>query len=1065
MTLLFISKLKTAAHIGRLSARRRLMACVVLLMLCLAYVPGAIAQETDSATQARSKDYFIQQPADTPLVIRMDAFETEFESRIYDPKNILLKASGLIDQRLGAVYQFIEASSRPRDLRIEVLLGHGTERSKLDMQVIRFEPSGPDKTGQMSAYRLLSAGLELPVSNQPDEWTLKVVTLMQGANFFDQLGMQEMFLWSAYYAHHILLTHLDDPVTAAEGAREIYTAANRSRLGELSLAALQMQGSATAAQATGKGAQTADALLKKAQDLFNRTAELAAQMDYQHERAAAVYHSGLAFEATGDNMNAFSRFDESVSIAIACGDTALANQIRQHAAELHESLGDNAEAIALLQQISAENPPGDAIPEPEPENSGPAGDAEPADNEMVNYLLEQGRLLEKTFRHAEAAQVLRQALDLNQKSASPILSGPVALLLARSLYAAGQTDEALQYLQEGIKKTPSFRHEEALFEAYGILASIQRDRNDYPAMSAARDRQQMFLTDPRMQAAFTFERAMDRLAAEPGQTKAAAALLRQSMNETVAGSANMVRQLAVLQLCALGEPCPAGEAQASLDAAQNSGLPVAAMQAMLTWSRTLRRGGQLARAANELDALIEDMRFYRSSLPGVLGAWYWQNREAVFSEFMEVTLEQLGPADHSRDSSSLASLDRLLRFAREQDSGTAAASGNAETDRLRSLIAAREAEEHGREATQLTKEMERQRRNWASSQKSSGASIGELLKRLPNNAALLTFYFTPKRAYAWVGRNGGLELVQIPWSDDRSVTLSQITEGLRWDSARGRSDGFLESMDQMGEDLLTMLVKRLPDIIYFFPTGLMEGFPLDALRWKGEFLAARHRVVNVMSLDELDGERARVGPDELKRFFLAGNRQEGAGDFAQLKPPSEELGQIADMFVGPGLHIIQGAALQWDEFQDERFRLAGVAHLAMPGIIDLRNPEQSQFLLSDNTDDAAHAFLRTVDIEATGLGASLVVLSACDFTGTNPSAFDQNTGLIRAFLQAGAGAVVASLWNVGDQQAAQFMTRFYQQLKSIQNVSMALSATKNSYLSQNETRNNQAWAAFQLFTP
>jgi len=1057
---MFMSHLKNTISITRPSA-----VCLFVCLQFLAYCPVTIAQEIPSGAPTRSKDYFIQQPADTPLVIRMDAFETEFETRIYDPKNILLKASGLIGQRLGAVYQFIEAGSKPRDLRIEVTLGHGTERSKLDMQVIRFEPSGPDKRGLMGAYRLLSAGLELPASNQADEWTLKVVTLMQAARFFDQLGMQEMFLWSAYYAHQILLTYLDDPVTAAEGAGEIYTAATRSRLGELALAALQLQGYATAQQATKEESQLAGARFEQAQNLFRQTAELAGQMDYQHERATAIYHSGLAFESAGDNHNAFARFDESVQIASACGDIALANQIRQHAAELHESLGDNAEAISLLQQISAENPVDNAAPEPEPEDAGAVGNTEAADSEMVNYLLEQGRLLEKTFRHAEAAQVLRQALELNQNSDSPVLSGPVALLLAKSLYGAGQTNEALKYLQEGIKKTPSFRHEEALFEAYGVLASIQRARSDYSAMSAARERQQMFLTDPGDRAALTFESALDQLAASESRPERAVALLRQSMKEASGSGASIVRQLAALQLCAIGEPCATGEAQTALNTVLDSGLPVPALQARLSWSRALSRGGQLAQATNELDRLIEDMRFYQSYLPGILGAWYWQNCETVFSEFMELTLQQVTPPDDTRDLGSLASLDRLLRFAREQNTHVVAAPGSTETENLRSLVAAREAAEPGQETAQLAREMKRQRQKWNSRQEPPGTSLSQALNRLPEDSALLTFYFTAKRAYAWVGRNHGLDLVQIPWSSDRSAALSQVTESLRWDSANGRWDGFVEQMDQMGKDLLAPLVKRLPEVVYFFPSGLMEGFPLDALRWGGEFLAARHQVINLMSLDDLGGENARVAPDELGRFFLAGNRQEGAGDFAKLMPPSAELNAIADLVVGPGLHIIQGAALQWDEFQDERLRAAGVVHLAMPGIIDLRNPEQSRFMLSDDTEDPAHVFLRTPDIEPIGLSASLVVLSACDFTGTNPSAFDQNTRLIKAFLKAGAGAVVASLWSVGDQQAAQFMARFYQQLKTFQNISSALSATKNSYLGQNEARDSQAWAAFQLFTP
>jgi CHAT domain-containing protein len=1025
---------------------------------------AAYAQNTPSGAPAGSKDYFTQQPADTPLVIRMDAFETEFESRVFDPKNILLKASGLSGQRLGAVYQFIEASAKPRQLRIEVNLGHGTDRSKLDMQVTRFEPDGPDKRAVMQAYRLLSTGLELPASERADEWTLKVITLMQAGNLFNDLGMQEMYLWSAFYAHHYLLAFLDDPVTAAEGGREIYAGATRSRLGDLALATLQLQGSATAAQAAGKAKPIADSLFDQAQDLFRQAAELAAQMDYQHERASAIYHSGLAFEAAGDTGRAFAQFDQAIDIATGCGDAAFANQIRQHAAELHESLGDNAEAITMMQQISAESPAGNALADAEPQDIASPEDAVAADGELVNYLLEQGRLLEKTYRHTEAAEVLRQALELNQKSASPSLSGPMALLLAKSLYGAGQFDAALKYLLEGIKKTPSFRHEDALYEAYGILAAIQRFRGDFAAMSAARERQQLFLGTPGAQAGFTFETALDRLAAEGRNSASAVTLLRQSEQEARASGAKILQQLAALRLCAVGEPCASAVAQDAQNAVRASGLPVPSLEARLLWAEILRREGQRSRAASELDGLIEDMRYFHSDLPGVLGAWYWQNREAVFSSFMELTLGELGSSSESGPLGVLVSLDRIMRYAREQAAGAVAASQDPESERLRSLIAAREAGESGQDTTSLAARIRKKSQNWSTGQEAPGRSLSRVLERLTGDAALLTFYFTPKKVYAWIGRNDGLKLVQIPWSADQSAALSEVAEGLRWDSANGRTAEFPEKMDQLGQRLLAPVAKLLPQVIYFFPSGRLEGFPLDALRWNGEYLAARHKVINLLSLDDLSSRETRVEPDDLQRFFLAGNRQEGAGDFQQLKPPSAELNEIADMFVGPGLHIVQGAALQWDEFQDERFELAGVVHLAMPGTIDLRDPERSQLMLSDNTSDPAHAFLQPHDIESMKLGAALVVLSACDFTGTNPSAFDQNTRFINEFLYAGAGAVMASLWNVGDLQAARFMQRFYQQLISTRNASAALFATKQTYLAQNENPDNEAWAAFQLFT-
>ncbi len=1053
--------------------RTALFGCLILFGL----PPRVIAEEA-----IQSKDYFTQQPADTPLVIRLDAFETEFESRIFDPKNILLRASGLPAQRLGALYQLIEAVDRPRQLRIEVAMGRSTSRSKFDMQVIRFEPGGPDKSVLIQAYRLLSFGLELEPSRRVDAWTLKVVALKQAANIFDELGMQELQLWSEFYAHHYLLLVLNDPMTAAEGAADIHVAATRSGLNDLALAALQLEGSALVAQTNGRDERSAAALFAKAQALFQQAAELAVRLDFRHEHARAIYHSGLAFEDAGKNSEAFAQFDLAVSVATANGDTALANQIRQHAAELHESLGDNAEAIVLMQQISVETPVKNSSVEAEPEKADAKSGDGRAEREMVTYLFEQGRLLEKTYRHTEAAEVLRQALELNQKSPAPALAGPVALLLAKALYGSGQMDEVLQYLQEAIKKTPAFRHEQELAEAYGILAAIQRGRGDFAAMSAARARQDMFVTTPRARAAYTFESALDDLAANGRGSPAARMLLRQSEKEAGESGAQIIQELALLQLCALGEPisgadpsCTGERSQRALAVLQSTGLPGPMQQARLLWSQILHRNGELTRSIAELDRLIEEMRFFQSYLPGVLGAWYWQNHESIFSAFMESMLEQTGPVSAGAgprviDISSLAALDRLTRMAGDQTAAAgvtpADAANDAELKRLRSLIAARETAASAEEEATLAREilpLLQQSRQRMASPGEAGDVLARQIKRLTDDEALLTYYFAANRVYAWVGRNDGLQLVQIPWSENQAEELARNVEGLRWDAANGSPVDLSAMMDQLGQTLLAPVAKLLPQTIYFIPSGLLEGFPLDALRWNGNFLAARHQVINLLSLDALGARDARADKDALQRFFLAGNRQQGAGDFALLQPPSVELGAIADLFVGPGLHIVQGAALQWGEFQDERFARAGVVHLAMPGIIDLRNPQQSRLLMSDNTANPEHEFLLPKDIRPDTLSADLVVLSACEFTGASQSAFDHTTPFIAQFLQAAKGAVVASLWQVGDLQAAQFMQRFYHQLMTQPNVGEALFATKRSYLAGNETLENGTWAAFQLF--
>jgi CHAT domain-containing protein len=164
------------------------------------------------------------------------------------------------------------------------------------------------------------------------------------------------------------------------------------------------------------------------------------------------------------------------------------------------------------------------------------------------------------------------------------------------------------------------------------------------------------------------------------------------------------------------------------------------------------------------------------------------------------------------------------------------------------------------------------------------------------------------------------------------------------------------------------------------------------------------------------------------------------------------------------LHIIQGSALQWDEFQDEHFAQAGLLHLAMPCTIDLRNPGESHLLMSANIEETGRDYLLPQDIAGKNLQAGLVVLSACDFAGSSRTAFDLNTRFPGEFLQAGAGAVIASLWSVGDQAAAEFWQRFYRTLMTTPNVADALYATKRSYLAEPASGGDASWAAFQLYS-
>jgi CHAT domain-containing protein len=97
---------------------------------------------------------------------------------------------------------------------------------------------------------------------------------------------------------------------------------------------------------------------------------------------------------------------------------------------------------------------------------------------------------------------------------------------------------------------------------------------------------------------------------------------------------------------------------------------------------------------------------------------------------------------------------------------------------------------------------------------------------------------------------------------------------------------------------------------------------------------------------------------------------------------------------------------------------ADVIHLASHAVFRQDNPLFSALRLADG-------WLSLYDLYGLRLRAALVTLSACE-TGVNEVlAGDELVGLTRGFFQAGAAAVVVSLWAVNDDSTARLMERFY----------------------------------------
>ncbi len=149
---------------------------------------------------------------------------------------------------------------------------------------------------------------------------------------------------------------------------------------------------------------------------------------------------------------------------------------------------------------------------------------------------------------------------------------------------------------------------------------------------------------------------------------------------------------------------------------------------------------------------------------------------------------------------------------------------------------------------------------------------------------------------------------------------------------------------------------------------------------------------------------------------------------------AKEVAALRDV-LGERLRVLWGdeatreALLRLDEM-GELSRYDAV-HFATHAVLDPLAPSQSRVLLADGS-------LTVADILNLRLGAQMVVLSACEGAMGRQNLGDEIMGLARAFFLAGARTVVASLWQIEDASAGEFMGRFYRQLAAGEGVARTL---------------------------
>ncbi len=268
---------------------------------------------------------------------------------------------------------------------------------------------------------------------------------------------------------------------------------------------------------------------------------------------------------------------------------------------------------------------------------------------------------------------------------------------------------------------------------------------------------------------------------------------------------------------------------------------------------------------------------------------------------------------------------------------------------------------------------------------------------------------------------------------------------------------------QLGELLLPPEAQELAmkeghqatPLLLIAPHRRLHQLPFQALHIHGEFLATRVAVAYTPTLQahtqlcENAEEASRAGSDT--PFVCGVERFEH--DLKKLKHTRREVNQVRRQY--PTATVLwqsratRAQLLEWN--QERRLREFSIVHFATHATLQANAPHLAAIELGKSE-------MTFLDISDLALNARLVTLSACSSNIGQGGSGDEWVSLARAFFYAGARALVASLWAVGDESTTKLMGLFYKELARGESIANALANAQREMIRQGASP--LQWAPF-----
>jgi len=480
-----------------------------------------------------------------------------------------------------------------------------------------------------------------------------------------------------------------------------------------------------------------------------------------------------------------------------------------------------------------------------------------------------------------------------------------------------------------------------------------------------------------------------------------------------------------------------------------------------------------AAAGRRAVAALERTRSgYGSSL---LGASFASFRARIYGDVVAALLA-LGRVDEAFEVADAAHGGWVQVLGGPRRGAGALRSGDREA-MLRRITALedeiREMEPEGRNTRELEERLRRVEREYEISLLGVGAAgprvaqgyvrADQVRKGLAPDQAMLAYLVTPERLFVFTLTRERARAVTVPVPGAELEARVRLARAMLADP-RVLPENAAAVLHVLSRWLLPPGDSALAGIsrLVIVPHGVLAYLPFSALVMPdGRYLIERYSLAHLPSASFAARGETSV-PSEAGRPVQLTALAPQPGDL-----PATALEVRAIERAHRGARVLLGPRASESALRSA-LRSGAVVHVASHGVLNRVNPLFSRIELvpgrSRSPDDDGR--LEVHEVLGLEIRSPLVFLSGCE-TGLGPGGSRRYTPgedyatLAAAFLAAGAGQVVATLWAIPDTGAAVFATQFYAELGR-RSPAEALAAAQRALLTDRRFRHPYYWAGYRL---